>query len=172
MCVCVDLLVQINNKHTRTSKSIKWRRFIFNKTRTSLWSWNALKHCISLAPQTGRRPSTSLDIRQSLHEPTVVCAIAGKWRMDISQPRGLILVHNYQPGKVQAMVLQWAYRPGEGGGVKGLQTPPHFKAKFERKKCRFCKDGDVKFSTCLGVRPEPDTEIGCWLVRWNFEKMQ
>ena len=59
--------------------------------------------------------------------------------MDISQPRGLILVHNYQPGKVQAMVLQWAYRPGEGGGVKGLQTPPHFKAKFERKNADFVK---------------------------------
>ena len=92
-------------------------------------------------PQTGGEPSISLDKRQSLPERIVVCAVAGKWRMRTRQPCGLILVHNKQPGKVQAMVLQWAIMLWRTHGSREVlgAADPHLKAKFKKKRADFVK---------------------------------
>ena len=100
-------------------------------------------------------------IKDSLPELIAVCAVAGKWRMKTRQPRGLILVHNNQLGKVQAMVLQWAimlWRTDGEVGVKGLHTSTL--RRNLKKKGRFCKDGNIQCFTCFGGQPEPATEIG------------
>jgi hypothetical protein len=68
------------------------------------------------------------------------------------------------------MCLHGAYRTGAHprGCCRAAASPNPSKPKFKRRI--FCRYYDIKSFTWFPLQPKLATEIGWWLLHWNFEK--